>query len=70
MAHLRIEMDRGNGWELRSEGLCDANVTRIKLALAAYGVQHVHRALMDGVEVARVVPRMPRARAALWVVGV
>ena len=63
MAHLRIEMDRGNGWELRSEGSCDANVTRIKLALAAYGVQHVHRALMDGAEVARVEPKVRKVRS-------
>ena len=63
MAHLRIEMDRGNGWELRSEGACDANVTRIKLALAAYGVQYVHRALVDGAEVARVEPKVRKVRS-------
>lgn len=55
---LRIEMDRGNGGELRSEGTIPANTTmqQIERSLASYAVQYPHRALLDGVVVATAQP--------------
>ena len=55
---LRIEMDRGNGWELRAEGPIPADTSQdtINHNLLAYAVQYPHRALIDGKVVARVVP--------------
>ena len=54
MRMLRIEMNRGRGWELRAEGRIPAGVTleQIERDLHDYAVQYVHRALLDGVEVA------------------
>jgi hypothetical protein len=51
---LRIEMDRGNGWELRSEGEVpnDATIELITVYLRNYAIQHPHRAVLDGVVVA------------------
>jgi hypothetical protein len=56
MRTLRIEMNRGRGWELRAEGRIPADITveQIEHDLHAYAVQYRHRALLDGVEVARV----------------
>lgn len=53
---LRIEMDRGRGWELRAEGRIPAgtDAARIEQDLRAYAIQHPHRALVEGIEVARV----------------
>jgi hypothetical protein len=53
---LRIEMDRGHGWEVRAEGTITANTTveRITADLRNYAIQYPHRALLNGVEVARV----------------
>ena len=53
---LRIEMDRGRGWELRSEGLipADTDAARIEQDLRHYAVGYPHRALVEGIEVARV----------------
>lgn len=52
MAQVRIEMDRGNGWEVRQEG--DAEVTADDLAamLPRYTIQHPHRAFIGGAMVA------------------
>jgi hypothetical protein len=56
MHRLRIEMKRGRGWKLRAEGKVPAHtsVEQIRHDLQAYAVQYTHRALLDGVEVARV----------------
>jgi hypothetical protein len=56
MRLLRIEMNRGRGWELRVEGRIPASITveQIKRDLEAYAIQYPHRALIDGFEVARV----------------
>ena len=56
MRMLRIEMNRGRGWELRAEGRIPADVTleQIERDLREYAIQHPHRALLDGIEVARV----------------
>jgi hypothetical protein len=55
MRTLRIEMNRGHGWELRAEGKIPAEVTDelIRHDLQGYAIQYPHRALVDGVEVAR-----------------
>jgi hypothetical protein len=68
MRTLRIEMNRGNGWELRGEGKLRAEVTieQIERDLQEYAIQYLHRALLDGVEVARTgsLPAATAARAA------
>jgi hypothetical protein len=68
MPFLRIEILRDQTWHLRSEGETTTHPELIRLTLAAYNVELPHRALLDGVEVARVVPRMARARGALRMV--
>lgn len=67
MATLRIEMDRGHGWELRAEGpfdnfpgtvaSLDGPEAHIRAALIGYAIQYPHRALLDGALVAEVAPR-------------
>ncbi len=59
MTHLRIEMDRGNGWEVPSEGVAECTIEQITAALPAYAIQYPHRALVDGVVVAEI-PVDPR----------
>jgi hypothetical protein len=65
MRTLRIEMHRGHGWELRAEGKIPAEVTtgQIQRDLQEYAVQYPHRALLDGVEIARA-GNLPAATAA------
>jgi len=48
MAHVRIEMDRGKGWEVRQEG--DMNLTAEELIrlLPDYCIQYSHRVFLDG----------------------
>ena len=55
MRTLRIEMNRGHGWELRATGKIPADVTveQIQRDLREYAIQYPHRALIDGKEVAR-----------------
>ena len=55
MRTLRIEMNRGHGWELRAAGKIPADVTaeQIQRDLREYAIQYPHRALIDGKEVAR-----------------
>jgi hypothetical protein len=52
MANIRIEIDRGMGWEVRQEG--DAAVTAAELAamLPAYTLSYPHRAFLNGALVA------------------
>lgn len=57
MATLRIEMDRGNGWELRGEGEFTGTIDQIEKRLPAYAIQYPHRALLDGVVVATANPK-------------
>jgi hypothetical protein len=68
MRTLRLEMNRGHGWELRAEGRipADTSVELIRRDLQDYAVQYPHRALLDGVEVARAgeLPAATTARAA------
>ncbi len=60
LSWIRIEIDRGNGWELREEGLVDAEevttVPQIKSDLQEYAVQYRHRAVLKGFVVAEVMP--------------
>jgi hypothetical protein len=55
---LRVEMDRGRGWEVRAGGEIPTNTTlaRIEGDLRADAIQHPHRALVDGCVVAMVSP--------------
>jgi hypothetical protein len=60
MPTLRIEIDRGHGWVLRSEGVFAGNVAEIEPALSAYAMQYPHRALLDGAVVATAEPKRGR----------
>jgi hypothetical protein len=66
MRTLRIEMNRGHGWELCAEGKIPAEVTveQIGRDLQEYAIQYPHRALVDGVEVARAGAEMKSRNAA------
>jgi hypothetical protein len=69
MRTLRIEMNRGHGWQLRAEGKVPTEVTleQITRDLQAYAIQYPHRALLDGVEIARAgkLPAATTAQSAL-----
>jgi hypothetical protein len=56
MTTLTIELDRGQGWEVRAEGQipADTSLDRITADLRAYAIQYPHRALVDGRVVAMV----------------
>jgi hypothetical protein len=58
MKTLRIELDRGRGWEVRAEGPIPAETSTARIAadLQAYALQYPHRALLDGVEIAHTLP--------------
>lgn len=69
MPRLRIEMDRGKGWETRGEGDIvqeHATYDTLRAELCKYSrTQYVHRALLADesghfVEVVRVTPREAR----------
>jgi hypothetical protein len=59
MAHVVIEMDRGNGWEVRQEGAADVTAEALVKMLPAYCSAYSHRAFIDGglVATARRSPR-------------
>lgn len=57
---LRIEMDRGNGWELRGEGEFTGTTEQITEQLPAYAIQYPHRALVDGEVIATAEPKRAR----------
>ena len=56
MAHIRIEMDRGKGWEVRQEGECAVTSEALVAMLPQYAIQYRHRALIDGVVVGECAP--------------
>lgn len=56
---IRIEMNRGKGWEVRQEGAATVTVEQIQAALPAYCIQYPHRAFIDGVLVAEC-PALPQ----------
>ena len=57
MAHIRIEMDRGRGWEVRQEGDADVTAERLIEMLPAYAASYPHRAFLDGALVGEIAPR-------------
>ena len=57
MAHVRIEMDRGRGWEMRQEGEADVTADQLREQLPAYAIQYPHRAILDGEVVVEVQPK-------------
>lgn len=60
MANIRIEMDRGAGWEIRQEGAADMTADALAYMLPGYAIQYPHRAFIDGVLV--VEARRPHGR--------
>lgn len=52
MAHVKIEMDRGNGWEIRQEGDADVSPGELSDLLPRYAISYPHRAFIDGVLIA------------------
>ena len=60
MASVRIEMDRGNGWEVRQEGEADMTTEAVVALLPAYAIQYPHRAFVDGVLVREAQPTRGR----------
>jgi hypothetical protein len=58
MAYLRIEIDRGAGWQVRAEGeVGEVSDDQITDALAAYAIKYPHRAYVDGVLFAEAQPK-------------
>jgi hypothetical protein len=64
MPSLRIEFDRGNGWEVRNEGTADVTADQVRASLPTYAVSYPHRAWLDGKLVATAAPNR-RGSAAL-----
>lgn len=54
MAHVKIEMDRGAGWETRQEYEADVSEGFLRDMLPRYAISYPHRAWRDGVLVATV----------------
>ena len=56
MSQVRIELNRGRGWEVRQEG--DHPITADELAnqLAGYAIEYPHRAFLDGQLIASAKP--------------
>jgi len=48
MAQVRIEMDRGAGWEVRQEGVADVTADALADMLPSYAIQYPHRAFLNG----------------------
>jgi hypothetical protein len=50
---MRVEMNRGTGWELRGEGTVTATTDQVAEQIRAYTYSnHPHRILLDGTVVA------------------
>ena len=73
MANIRIEMDRGAGWEVRQEGSAEGVTARDLVDyLPAFAIQYPHRAFLDGVLVAeaqRPHGRRGKTRIVQFIVG-
>ena len=63
MSTLRVEIDKGDGWELRAEGYITTatSVDEIAADIRSYAIQHPHRAFLNGVLVAGYDPLKRRA---------
>lgn len=57
MAKVRIEMDRGEGWETRTSGDAECDADRLAQDLPAYAIQYPHRAFLDDVLIATAEPK-------------
>jgi hypothetical protein len=58
---MRIEMDRGAGWELRSEGAVTATTEQAAAQISLYAYSdHAHRILLDGAVIATHTPKRRR----------
>jgi hypothetical protein len=62
MAHVRIEMDRGRGWEMRAEGEADVTADELRARLPDYALQYPHRAILDGEIIGAVWPKLATVR--------
>lgn len=52
MAQVRIEVDRGNGWQVRQEGELAISAADLAAALPGYTIQYPHRAFIGGALIA------------------
>lgn len=52
MAHVVIEMDRGNGWEVRQEGEADVTADDLASRALSYSISFPHRFFLDGTLIA------------------
>lgn len=59
MAKVLIEIDRGNGWQVRQEGEAEITADALADQLPAYCLQYPHRAFLDGVLIATKFPGLP-----------
>lgn len=64
MATLRIEMDRGMGWEVRGEGQVPDDITdeRVREEVDRYCLQYPHRGFLNGRLVHEGKPQIKRRR--------
>lgn len=46
MPHVTIEIDRGNGWQVRCAGETDATPDQMRTALRDYALQYPHRVIV------------------------
>lgn len=53
MAHIRIEVDRGYGWQVRQEGTADLTADDLAASILALSIQYPHRAYLNGALVAK-----------------
>jgi hypothetical protein len=60
MAQIRIEMDRGRGWELRAAFEAELGAAQVADKLGSYALQYPHRALIDDILVATAQPVLGR----------
>ena len=52
MAQVRIEMNRGEGWEVRQEGVSSVTADGLAMLLPSYTLAFPHRVFRDGVLIA------------------
>jgi sRNA-binding protein len=56
MAYIWIEMDRGDGWELRLESEADITAEQLRQELPTYCSRHKARAFLNGILIGEAVP--------------
>jgi hypothetical protein len=55
MAHVKIEIDRGNGWQVRQEGDLDLTVDALRASMSGYAVGYPHRFYLDGALIGEII---------------